>query len=135
MAGFVFVFFVFVVFIIVMASKAGRSVQAGVAAIDYLETNGVRAYGLVLACQQWSTGVRIGTRRFEQRAMTIDVEIPGRAPYVAQGTFLVPRGLVEVIPGAALDLAVDPRNPNQLAILGPGGFSGPWIRIGPPNPY
>jgi len=129
------VFIAIFVTIIIFASKASRALQAGVAALDNLEMNGIRAYGLVLACQQISTGIRVGQRRFERRAMTLDVEIPGQAPYVVQGTFLVPRGLVEVIPGAALDLAVDPRNRNQIAILGPGGFTGPWIRIGPPNPY
>jgi len=67
--------------------------------------------------------------------MTLDVEIPGREPYVSTGDFLVPRGVAETIPGASLDVAVDARDQNQILVLGPGGFSGPWIRIGPPAPY
>jgi hypothetical protein len=41
---------------------------------------------------------------------------------------LIPRGLVRAIPGDALDLRVDPSNPQSIAVLGPGGFTGPWLR-------
>ena len=78
-------------------------------------------------------GMRVGMRRFEMRTMTLDVEVPGREPFVMQGTYLCPRG-VEPVPGAALDVALDPRG-NNLVVLGPGGFTGPWINMGPPQPY
>jgi hypothetical protein len=101
-----------------------------------LEKNGVRARGLVLACSQLSSGgTTISGRRFEKRTMTLDIEVPGSEPYVGTAEFLIPRGVVEPVPGASLDLAVHRRNKNQIAILGPGGFSGPWIRIGPPSAY
>jgi hypothetical protein len=95
----------------------------------------VRARGLVLTCNRVSSGVTINGRRFEQRGMTLDVEIPGRPPFVATGTFLVPRGIVEALPGSSLELDVHPTNMNQITVLGPGGFTGPWLNFGPPNTY
>ena len=100
-----------------------------------LETTGLPARGLVLECSQTSTGQTINGRRFEVFTMTLDVEIPGSEPYVCKGAFLVPRGQVETVPGASLDLRVDRKNKNQLLVIGPGGFSGPWLQAGPPNAY
>ena len=125
--GFV-VAFIIIVWLIKRAS-------GGVSSITALQQNGVRGRGLVLASAQLSTGVTVNGRRFEQRDMTIDVEIPGRPPYVARGLFLVPRGQGEGIPGSSLDISVDPSNPDRLTILGPGGFSGPWQWTGSPNSY
>ncbi len=82
-----------------------------------------------------TTSTTLNGVRYEQRTMTLDIDIPGRAPYVTSGRFFVPRGLVEPVPGASLDVAVDPRNQNSISFLGPGGFSGPWIRVGVPAPY
>ena len=95
----------------------------------------VHGRGLVLASAQVCTGTTVNGRRFEQRNMTIDVEIPGQPPYVTRGLFLVPRGQGEGIPGSSLDISVDPSNPDRLTILGPGGFSGPWQWTGSPNSY
>ena len=89
----------------------------------------------MLSSFQMSNAVTIGQRRFERRTMTLDIEIPGRAPYVVSGQFLIPRGQCEAIPGSSLEVAVDRSNPSQLAVLGPGGFTGPWMRLGPPNVY
>jgi hypothetical protein len=100
-----------------------------------LEKKGVRARGLVLACNRVPHGLTAKGRRFEKWTMTLDIEVPGREPYVSTGDFLVPRGIVETVPGASLDLAVNPSKPNQVAVLGPGGFTGPWLRVGPPAPY
>ncbi len=96
---------------------------------------GLRARGLVLTCNRVATGVTVNGRRFEQRSMTLDVEIPGRPPYQATGVFLVPRGIVETLPGSSLELVVHPTNMGRITVLGPGGFTGPWLSYGPPNPY
>jgi hypothetical protein len=96
---------------------------------------GLAARGLVLTCDRVSTNVTISGRRFENRRMTLDVEIPGRPPFVATGTFLVPRGIVEALPGSSLELVVDPKDVTQISVLGPGGFTGPWLSYGPPNTY
>jgi hypothetical protein len=120
-----------VVFLILRAMVRGSG--GGVLA---LEAKGVRAHGLVLSCSQLSRGgSTMRGRRFEKRTMTLDIEIPGSEPYVITGDFLIPRGVVEAVPGASLDLAVHRSNKNQIAVLGPGGFSGPWIRVGPPSAY
>ncbi len=103
--------------------------------MDKLAVAGLPARGLVLTSAQVAVGVTMNMRRFERRMMTLDVEIPGRAPYICTGSFLIPRGLVEATPGASLELAVDPRNPNNIVVLGPGGFTGPWLNVGPPQPY
>jgi hypothetical protein len=118
-----------------IGSAAKRGAARGVAALGQVRQNGMPGRGLVLASSVISVGTTVGGRRFEQRTMTIEVEVAGRAPYVIQGTFLIPRGLVEAIPGSSLELAVDPSAPNNLVVLGPGGFTGPWLNIGPPQPY
>jgi len=125
------VIFGFVFLLFYLGSEGPRRVKRLMA----LETRGLRGRGLVLSCSFLSTGSTINGQRYETRTMSLDVEIPGREPYVATGAFLIPRGLVETVPGASLDLAVDPSNKNLIAVLGPGGFSGPWLRVGLPAPY
>lgn len=126
--GIIVAFFAFVM------SKAASNAK-GAVTIDRVRQGGVPGRGLVLASSFISVGVTVGMRRFEQRQMTIEVEVYGQQPYVIQGTFMVPRGLVEPIPGSSLELAVDSGNPNQIAILGPGGFTGPWLQLGPPQSF
>jgi len=101
--------------------------------LNALETRGLRARGLVLSSSMLTTGSTINGLRYETRTMTLDIEIPGRPPYEVTQAFLIPRGLLEPVPGASLDLAVDPSNKNIISVLGPGGFSGPWIRVTPPG--
>ncbi|MEO8903798.1 MAG: hypothetical protein ABI488_15940 [Polyangiaceae bacterium] len=121
------IIFIVVVFLIVRGGS-----RRGILA---LEANGLPARGLVLACARVSTGCTIKGRRFEAFSMTLDVEPYGAASYVCTGSYLVPRGLVETVPGASLELMVDRKNKNQLLVIGPGGFSGPWLRAQPPNAY
>jgi hypothetical protein len=122
---------VVVVFFILRAMVRGSG-----GGIPALEAKGLRARGLVLSCSPVSLGgTTIGGRRFERRTMTLDIEIPGTEPYVSTGNFLIPRGVVEAVPGASLDLAVHRSDKNKIAVLGPGGFSGPWIRVGPPAAF
>ena len=113
------------------ASLPNQTLQAR----DRLQATGLPARGLVLTCSQYGTGITMNQRRFEKRTMTIDVEIPGRQPYVSRGDFLIPRGVVEAIPGASLDLVVDAADPDKIVVLGPGGFTGPWLRLGPPQSF
>lgn len=120
---------------ILIAIMKAMSPNTGALGFDRLAARGTPARGLVLQSSMLATNVRMNMRRFERRQMTLDVEIPGQAPYQCSGTFLIPRGLVEAIPGASLELAVDPRNPQSVVVTGPGGFTGPWLNLGPPNPY
>ena len=134
MAGIVVLFVVFIfIFVVKAAASGGRAL--GVSDLDRLTRSGVRGRALVLASSSVAVGFRWGMRRFERRAMTLEVEVPGREPFIVQGTYPVPRGLVEPIPGSSLDVAVDPRGTGQVAVLGPGGFTGPWLNVGPPQPY
>jgi hypothetical protein len=121
--------------VIFLIKQSSRNLLTSAAAIDRLARKGIRGRGLVLSAFQMSNGVTLGGRRFERKQMTLDVEIPGRPPYQINGQFLVPRGQVEAIPGSSLEVAVDPSNPSQIAVLGPGGFTGPWLNLGPPNAY
>ena len=125
------VFVVVVAWIVIAGGAAARKLKRQSA----LELNGLRGRALVLSSSFMSTSTRINAVRYEQRQMTLDIDIPGREPYVTSGVFLIPRGMVEPVPGASLDVAVDPGNQNFLSVLGPGGFSGPWIRVGVPAPY
>ena len=124
---------IFIVVLFVLKAFFGSSGPA--AQYLALEKKGVRARGLVLACDRTSLGLTANGRRFEKWTMTLDIEVPGREPYLSTGNFLVPRGVVETLPGASLDVAVNPSKPHQIAVLGPGGFTGPWLRVGPPAPY
>jgi hypothetical protein len=133
--GFLIGFGLIAIVIWLIARSASGNLLTSTGAIDSLTRKGLRARGLVLSCNQMSTGVTINGRRFERRTMTLDVEIPGRAPFITNGVFLVPRGIVEATPGSSLELAVHPTNMSQIAVLGPGGFTGPWLNFGPPNTY
>ena len=125
----IFVLFMgFVVFLV-------RVQTAQLRAFDRLSAKGRRGRALVLSSFRNATGVTLGGRRFQRRQMTIEIDISGQAPYEVTNTFLVPRGMVEPFPGCSLDVAIDPANPQSVAVLGPGGFSGPWLRIGPPAAY
>jgi len=64
------------------------------------------------------------SRRFELRQVYIDVEIPGKPPYETSSRAVIPINLVrDVLPGATVELRVDPKNPSKIAIIGPGtGF-------------
>jgi hypothetical protein len=97
--------------------------------------SGVRGRALVLTSSPNVSGTTVGGVRYERRAMTLEIELPGTAPYQLQGAFLVPRGLTEAIPGSSLDVSVSGTGPSDVTVLGPGGFSGPWLQRGPPQPY
>jgi hypothetical protein len=107
-------------FVIVVLANVVKS-NAG---FDRLVANGIPARGILLSVS--STGMKTGTawRRFESRQVVIDVEIPGQAPYEVATTTIFPINLSrDVLPGATVELRVDRRNPNNVAIIGPGtGF-------------
>jgi hypothetical protein len=124
-----FIIFVFIFVIVAITKSAAASGR------NRLAQSGLRGRGLVLASSQTATNTRVGFQRFEQRQMTLEIEVQGVQPYVIQGIFMVPRGLVDAIPGSSLEIAVDRSNPSSVVVLGPGGFTGPWLNTGPPQPY
>ncbi len=81
--------------------------------------------GIVLWADKTSTKRTIGGLRYEMRAIRLDVEVPGREPYEVSLSPLIPR-ICEALPGSPLDVRVDPRNPQNVTIVGPSGSIG-WM--------
>ncbi len=102
---------------------------------DRLSTVGIPARGILLAVAQRPSGMvgPIG-RRFQARSIRIDIEIPGRAPYEVGSLAWIPMNCVrDVLPGATVELRVDPQKPNSFMIVGPGvGFAPPIVPTAPP---
>lgn len=113
-----------VVFLIIFVLKKANTIAVLGNRYDVLLARGIPARGILLAVA--STGTKAGTqaRRFEVRQVRIDVEIPGQAPYETNATPWIPINLVrDVLPGATVELRVDPKNPSNMVIIGPGtGF-------------
>ncbi len=91
----------------------------------------VDAQGLILSASTQCGERALGGQRFEVRDLVLDVEIPGRAPYVVSVTAMIPR-ICEGRPGARLDLTVNPMQPDDVQIVGPAGssawlYAAPWL--------
>jgi hypothetical protein len=110
------VIFVVLVFLVRAGQRGGRT---------GLIARGLPARGLILSAARTATDATYGGQRFEVRSLVLDVEIPGRAPYEVTVSPMIPR-ICEALPGATLDLRVDPAKPDNLAIVGPAGAS-QWI--------
>jgi hypothetical protein len=109
----------FVIFIVVVLVVRAQKQASG------LVPSGLRAHGIILQADQFSTETSYLGQRFELRRLTLDVEVPGRAPYEVSITPRIPR-IVEALPGATLDLRVDPSNPQNIQVIGPAGAT-EWI--------
>jgi hypothetical protein len=90
---------------------------------------GLDARGIILWADRTAVNSTVGGVRYETRQLRLDVEIPGRAPYEMSVSPLIPR-VCEALPGATLDLRVDPKDPNNVAVLGPAGSLG-WMTAMP----
>ena len=78
---------------------------------------GQPAAGRVVGLGTTGTTVTIMGHRHLQLALTIEVQVPGRPPYVVQTTQLISELRIPSLqPGAQLSLRVDPMNPNKIAI-------------------
>jgi hypothetical protein len=114
---FAVLFVMFVMLVLIVRAKGGGR--------NTLLQRGVRAHGIILQADQFSTETSYLGQRFELRNLTLDVEIPGQAPYEVRFQARVPR-IVEALPGATLDLRVSPSNQSSIEIVGPAGASD-WI--------
>jgi hypothetical protein len=115
-----FVVLLVIFLVLVFAVRAGQGGGRGA-----LLARGLPARGLILSADRTATDASYGGQRFEVRSLVLDVEIPGRAPYEVSLSTMIPR-ICEALPGATLDLRVDPAKPNNLAIVGPAGSS-QWL--------
>jgi hypothetical protein len=64
------------------------------------------------------------------RNLILDIELPGMAPYEVSVTPMIPR-IVEALPGASVDVRVDPKNLQEVLIVGPAGSSA-WLPTAAP---
>jgi hypothetical protein len=130
--GFLIVLVVFLLFAVVVPRASAGTRQK-------LLASGKPARGLVLRASSSASATTISGQRFEVRRVTLDVEPQGGDPYEVSLTAQFPR-MCESFPGTALDLRIDPRNQQNVTIVGPAGSSA-WIgaaawlpQMGGPNP-
>ena len=81
---------------------------------------GILGRGLVLAAEPVATEVVYRGLRYERRFVTLDVEVVGAPPYQTRLNLRIPR-IVDALPGATLDLRVNPSDAEDIEILGPAG--------------
>jgi hypothetical protein len=112
-------------------------VRGGTANTRLMNTGRV-ARGILLRVDipltRWSAeGGRTNFRTF---GMRIDVELPGQAPYEIDRQVSFPTNMGKLIlPGATVELRVDPKNKNNVLIVGPGvnlsaAFFNPALQAG-----
>ncbi len=122
-----------VLFTVIMVLRAARA--SGVRSYDTLQVTGVPARGVLLAVAPTGMKVTYGFRAFAQRQVTIDVEVPGRPPYVVSTTVNIPTNFLrDVLPGVTVELRVDPASPRNVAIVGPAVGMPPPLVAQPPGP-
>jgi hypothetical protein len=117
--------FVIFVVMVVIGRVVSRGATPSGAALGPVSGNGLLARGLILHAYSTATEGTLGGQRVEYRRLRLDVEVPGQAPYEVSVTPAIPR-ICEALPGATLDLRVNPRDPNDITVVGPAGASG-WI--------
>ena len=113
--GLLFALFVIVPMILRRYTTAG---YAG------LLRNGRPALGILLQVGNTGTSLEGVSPAVECRDVTLDIEIPGEAPYEMRLTVQFYANLrASVLPGATVELRVDAKNRQRVAIVGPGtGF-------------
>ena len=104
----------FVVWILVKAVGPGQ--------YSRLLKVGLPARGILLQVNSFKAGRSVsGGMRFELRQVTIDVEILGQPPYEVGCQLMIPAQLRnDILPGATVELRVDPKNRRTMAVIGPG---------------
>jgi len=118
------VFLVIMVFVVILIAASSASPAR---TYDRLVASGFRGRGILLQVSSQPTNT-VGTRprRFQLRQVRIDIELPGKPPYVIDATPYIPTNLVrDVLPGATVEIRVSRTDRNKIAIIGPGvGFAG-----------
>ena len=102
--------------------------RSGTRAYDRLLASGTPARGILLQVDAIAlpvVGSRFAAVPMQRRQCYLDVEIPGQPPYEVQAQVMVPLRLADdVLPGATVELRVDPGDRNNIIIVGPGaGFA------------
>jgi hypothetical protein len=105
--------------------QAGTPALGIILKIDAIGTT-IRGSSTYFSAQTASGGQTLVRNDMHQKNATVDVEIPGQAPYVVTGPLLMPNNMSgDILPGSSVELRVDPSNRSKLVIVGPGsGFAG-----------
>jgi hypothetical protein len=121
MGGLVVVAIFILIFALII--KAGNAAaKAAQAEIDLIRT-GTPAQGIFLQVSPTGTRTLINGYRYERRSVVLDVELPGQPPFQLSATPLIPVGMIRsVLPGVAVQLRVDPKNPQSIAVVAPGNL-------------
>lgn len=91
---------------------------------EQLAATGVPASGLVLQVARTGMKFSMNGRTYDQRSLVLEVDIPGQPPYEVSVQPLIPRGMLRnILPGATIDIRVDPMNPQRVAVVLPGNMS------------
>jgi len=96
---------------------------------------GMQAQGRVLGISTTGTSLTVMGHRHLDLVLQMEVQLPGRAPYVAQFTQLVSELRVPSLqPGAFVQLRVDPNNPMHMAVAdgAPAGGAPQWPGVAAP---
>jgi hypothetical protein len=105
---------------------------------DWLLRNGVVGQGILLQVDNTKTRDNNSSPslRLERRSVRIDVEVPGQPSYELQTSPSIPTHLSgDILPGATVELRVDPGDPTQLMVYGPGvGLPGSLFAATMPEP-
>ena len=132
MVIFIILFAVVMVVITLNGQFKGATARQQVTDLDALAQNGIPAQGIVLQAAPTGTKVVIGMRRFERRSVVFEIEVFGHEPYTVGVVALIPTAMLKnVLPGATLDLRLDPKDRNHIAVVPPGGGG---LVAGPPMP-
>jgi hypothetical protein len=109
---FVVVFAVWALVKLVSASGPNKLLQTGLVARGIL-------LRVDIPLTRWSA--EGGRQLYQRRQLRIDVELPGREPYEIDQMVQFPTNLSKLIlPGATVELRVDPKNPKKVVVSGPG---------------
>jgi hypothetical protein len=105
------VFIVVAGLMVALGSRLGQAKRAH----PPLAKTGLRGQATVLGMRDTGISFRTGTEILV--AFDLQVQLPGQAPYNVSMEQAVPRMLFGgVLPGSVLDVAVDPANPQEVAI-------------------
>jgi hypothetical protein len=105
-----------------LSSSGGRGWRSGPMDVYTLLQGGIPARGILLRVgSQLSAQGTAQQGFYEVRAVQIDVQVAGNAPYQCDCSLYVPANMRRlVLPGATVELRVDPNGPGNIALFGPG---------------
>lgn len=117
------VVFAIFIFFIVLVVRANGAAQRAIAAQLALVQSGIPAQGILLQVDPTGTRQMFNGWPYERRGVTLDVEMPGQPPYQLRTTPLFPVSMMRsVLPGVSVQLRVDPKNAQVVAVVGPGNL-------------